>query len=101
MESDAKGKCDMSEEDQYFLYDETEDTQIRFVSFVGETNRFDLAIVGTERFYGKKLVLDIQSNRFAVIGADDLEAPGYLEHAYRLSEEEARELKDFLHEVIL
>lgn len=91
----------MSEEEPYFLYDETEDTQTRFVSFVGETNRFDLAITSTDRFYGKKLVLDIQSNRFAVIGTDDLDEPGYLEHAYNLSEEEAEELKEFLYQVIL
>lgn len=91
----------MSNDEQYFLYDETEDTQTRFVSFVGETNRFDLAIMTTERFYGKKLVLDIQSNRFAVIGTDDLDEPGYLEHTYNLSEEEANELREFLYQVIL
>lgn len=91
----------MAQEEPYFLYDETEDTQTRYVSFVGESNRFDLAIVSTDRFYGKKLVLDIQSNRFAVIGADDLDEPGYLEHAYKVSEEEAKELKDFLYQIVL
>lgn len=91
----------MSDDEQFFLYDETEDTQTRYVSFVGETNRFDLAIMTTGRFYGKKLVLDIQSNRFAVIGTDDLEEPGYLEHAYNLSEAEADELKEFLYQVIV
>lgn len=91
----------MAEEEPYFLYDETEDTQTRYVSFVGESNRFDLAIVTTNRFYGKKLVLDIQSNRFAVIGTDDLDEPGYLEHVYKLSGEEAEELKDFLYQIVL
>lgn len=91
----------MSDDEQFFLYDETEDTQTRYVSFVGETNRFDLAIMTTGRFYGKKLVMDIQSNRFAVIGTDDLEEPGYLEHAYNLSEAEADELKEFLYQVIV
>lgn len=91
----------MSGDESLFLYDETEDTQTRFVSFVGDTNRFDLAITETNRFYGKKLVLDIQSNRFAIIGSDDLEEPGYLEHTFNLSEEEAAELKDFLGEIVL
>jgi hypothetical protein len=82
--------------DTIFLYDEIENTRTRFVSFVGKTNRFDLAITNTSRFYGKFLVLNLQSSRFAIIGADDLEEPGYLEHVYQLPEVEAEELRQFL-----
>jgi hypothetical protein len=82
--------------DTIFLYDESENTRTRFVSFVGKTNRFDLAITHTSRFYGKFLVLNLQSSRFAIIGADDLEEPGYLEHVYQLPEVEAEELRQFL-----
>lgn len=45
-------------------------------------------------------MLDMQGNRFAIIGPDDLEEPGYLEHAFGLTEDEAAEWKDFLYEVI-
>lgn len=90
----------MSSDETFFLYDETEDTTTRFVSFIGETNRFDLAITMTDRFYGKRLVLDLQSSTYAVLGADDLEAPGYLEQAFKLSAEEAEELRQFLYEAI-
>jgi hypothetical protein len=83
---------------RYFLYDDKEDTKTRFVSFVGETQRFDLAITQSQRFYGKQLILDLQGSRFAIIGPDDLEEEGYLEHAYQLSEEEAAELRGFLQE---
>ncbi|SHE81799.1 Protein of unknown function [Seinonella peptonophila] len=83
-----------------FLYDETENPKIRYVSFAGDTQRFDLAVIYTEKYYGKPLVLDLQKNRFAIIGHDDLEEPGYLEHAYQLSTEEAEELKSFLYTVI-
>jgi hypothetical protein len=86
--------------ERFFLYDDTVETRTRFVSFVGERQRFDLAIVQTDRFYGKYLVLDMQSNRFAIIGPDDLDEPGYLEHAYRLSEEDANDLRSFLYEFI-
>lgn len=86
--------------ERFFLYDEIEDTRTRFVSFMGEHQRFDLAIVNSSRYYGKQLVLDIQSNRFAIIGSDDLEEPGYIEHAYHLSTEEAEELRSFLNEII-
>ncbi|MBM7648549.1 hypothetical protein JOC78_001495 [Bacillus ectoiniformans] len=86
--------------ERFFLYDDTEDTKTRFVSFMGEHHRYDLAITHTDRHYGKKLVLNIQGSRFAIIGRDDLDEPGYLEHAFQLNEEEASELRDFLYEVI-
>lgn len=86
--------------ERFFLYDDTVETKTRFISFMGDTQRFDLAIIKSDRYYGKSLVLDIQSNRFAIIGTDDLDEPGYIEHAYNLSEDEAEELKSFLYEVV-
>ena len=84
----------------FFLYDDTYDTKTRFVSFMGESTRIDLALTRTDRFYGKTLVLDMQGNRFAIIGPDDLQEPGYLEHAFSLSSDEAIEWKKFLEQVI-
>ncbi|MDQ1910177.1 DUF3055 domain-containing protein [Paenibacillus sp. GD4] len=84
-----------------YLYDGVEETKTRFVCFVGETmRRFDLAITTTNRFYGKKLVTDMQLGRTAVIGPDDLEEEGYLEHVYKLNEEEANELREFLGQIV-
>lgn len=90
----------MSEFD--FLSDSTEQTTTRFVTFIGEAslNRFDLAITMTNRFYGKLLVTDLQTCRSAIIGPDDLEEEGYLEHAFQLDEEKAQELNRFLSEVV-
>lgn len=85
---------------RFFLYDDTEDTKTRFVSFMGENQRFDLAIIQTGRHYGKHLVLDMQGNRFAIIGPDDLDEEGYLEYAFQLSEEDAEEMRSFLYEII-
>jgi Protein of unknown function (DUF3055) len=85
--------------DLFYLYDETEETKTRFVSFMGDT-RFDLAITTTGRFYGKKLVINIQNGRTAIIGKDDLEEEGYLEYAFNLNESEAEELKGFLQRII-
>lgn len=86
--------------DRFYLYDESEQTKTRFVSFMGENQRFDIAIMSTTRYYGKQLVLDVQSNRFAIIGIDDLEEPGYIEHAFHLDEKDADELRSFLYEVV-
>lgn len=87
--------------DALFLYDETEETNARFVGFIGDTKRFDLAIVTSDRFFGKLLVHDIQNGRSAIIGPDDLKEEGYLEYAYQLSKEEAEELHSFLEQIIM
>jgi len=86
--------------DRFFLYDDTEDTKTRYVSFLGENQRFDLAIIQTSRYYGKSIVLDIQGSRFAIIGQDDLDEEGYLEFAYNLSEEDGEELRSFLRQLV-
>ncbi|MDQ0219660.1 DUF3055 domain-containing protein [Peribacillus cavernae] len=86
--------------ERFFLYNDIVDSKTRFVSFMGDQSRFDLAVITTDRFYGKKLVLDMQSTRFAIIGQDDLEEEGYIEHAFQIAEDEASELRDFLYEVV-
>ena len=87
--------------DYDFMSDTTEDTSTRFVTFIGPSmKRFDLAVTSTNRFYGKKLVTDLQAGKTAIIGADDLEEEGYLEHVFKLTEEEAEELNQFLQLVV-
>lgn len=92
----------MGATNQYdYLYDTTEDTTTRFVSFVGPSvKRFDLAVTSSNRFYGKKLVADLQTGKTAIIGPDDLEEEGYLEYVFKLEEEEAEELRAFLAEIV-
>ena len=86
--------------ERFYLYDDVEDTKTRFVSFTGETQRYDLAILQSTRFFGKVLVMDIQFNRMAIIGADDVEEEGYLEHVFNRNEVEAAELRDYLRELL-
>ncbi|MFJ7649094.1 DUF3055 domain-containing protein [Lysinibacillus sp. NPDC048646] len=86
--------------ERFFLYDDVEDTKTRFVSFAGQKLRYDLAILQSGRFFGKVLVMDIQFGRFAIIGPDDVEEPGYLEHVYNRSEEDTIELREYLRELL-
>lgn len=86
--------------ERFFLYDDIEENKTRFVSFMGENQRYDLAIMQSNRFYGKILVLDMQHNRFAIIGSDDLDEPGYLEDVYKRPPEEAQEIREYLYELI-
>jgi hypothetical protein len=94
------GGFTMFEEFDY-LYDTTEDTSTRFISFIGSSmKRFDLAITTSNRFFGKKLVTDLLHGKTAILGPDDLEAEGYLEHVYKITEEEAAELTSFLEQIV-
>lgn len=86
--------------ERFYLYNDLVDTKTRFVSFTGENTRFDLAILQSDRHYGKQIVMDLQGSRFAIIGEDDLKEEGYLEYAFNLSEEDAEELRDFLYQIV-
>jgi hypothetical protein len=86
--------------ERFYLYNDVEDTKTRFVSFMGENTRFDLAILQSDRHYGKQIVMDLQGSRFAIIGQDDLKEEGYIEYAFQLSEEDAEELRQFLYEIV-
>lgn len=91
----------MSHETLDFLYDSTESTSTRFVTFIGPSlKRFDLAVTATGRFYGKKLVTDLQLGRSAILAADDLEQEGYLERTFSLEPDEANDLREFLNMVL-
>jgi hypothetical protein len=84
-----------------YLSDSTEATTTRFVTLVTpKLHRFDLVITTTNRFYGKKLVTDMQQGITAIIGPDDLEKEGYIEERFRLNEEQAEELTYFLEEIV-
>ncbi|GAA6819547.1 DUF3055 domain-containing protein [Helicobacter pylori] len=83
-----------------YLYDDDETAQVQFVGFVGEESRYDLMLVQTDRHFGKTIVLNIQTNKFGIIGTDDLEEDGYIAYILGVSEAEGNELNAFLAERI-
>ncbi len=82
-----------------FLYDDSEKANVRFVSFLGES-RHDLTLIQTDRHYGKTIVLNTQSNKFGIIGRDDLEEEGYIAYVLGIRDAEAAEVTEFLNDVI-
>ncbi|WLR41304.1 DUF3055 domain-containing protein [Bacillus carboniphilus] len=86
--------------ERFYLYDDTVETKTRFISFMGESQRFDLALIYSDRYYGKVIVLNIQDNCFAIVGHDDLEEEGFIQSSFSLSDDEAEELTLFLQETI-
>ncbi|UXU54493.1 DUF3055 domain-containing protein [Staphylococcus agnetis] len=83
-----------------FLYDDFEPSQVRFVGFVGDHSRYDLVLLQTDRHYGKTIVLNTQTNKFGIIGTDDLEEEGYIAYILGVNDDEAEEITAYLHEVI-
>jgi hypothetical protein len=79
------------------LYDVTERAPLNFVGFMTEDKRYDFAIVHTNSFYGKTLVICMQSGRSATLGREDLGCADHLMDIYKLDERsEAEQLADFL-----
>jgi len=54
--------------ERFFLYDDVTQAKTRFVSFMGDEERHDLALIYYDRHYGKVILLNFQSNRFEIIG---------------------------------
>lgn len=81
------------------LYDVTETAKLRFLGFVTEKTRHDFGIVYTHKFYGKPLVICMQTGQSALLSAEDAENFKYLQKVFRLDcPQEAEALSDFFQE---
>lgn len=79
------------------LYDESENAKIRFVGFVSEHGRYDYGIVYTHLFFGKPLVVCLQTGRSSLLSLEDVENTEYLKQIFNLqSTEETEEVAAFL-----
>lgn len=83
------------------LYEETENANVRFLGFVSEGTRHDFGIVFTHKFYGKPLVICMQTGQSTLLSLEDAVNPGYLQRIFRLnSESEAEALAQFFLEYL-
>jgi hypothetical protein len=79
------------------LYDESERARIRFVGFVSEHGRYDYGIVYTHLFFGKPLVVCMQTGRSSLLSLEDADNTDYLQQIFNLrSQTETEELASFL-----
>lgn len=85
---------------EMFLYDDNEEADVQYVGMVGEESRYDLMMFQTNRHYEKVLVLNMQTNKFGIIGPDDLAEDGYIAYTLGVSEAEGEELTAYLKDVI-
>lgn len=78
------------------LYEDSETAQVRFFGFASERTRYDFGFVFTHRFYGKPLVICMQTGQSALLSSEDVNNPSYLQKIFRLKGlDEAMELSSF------
>ncbi|RKN86708.1 DUF3055 domain-containing protein [Paenibacillus ginsengarvi] len=82
------------------LYDTSEQANVQFVGFATERTRYDFGIVYTTAFFGKPMVICMQTNRSCLLDYDDLDHLAHLQRAFQLREEEAEEVSVFLKQLI-
>lgn len=81
------------------LYDVSENANVRFLGFISEGTRYDFGMVFTHKFYGKPLVICMQTGQSTLLSSEDAVNPGYLQKIFRLdSENEAVTLAEFFQE---
>ena len=60
------------------LYDEDENVKVRFIGFTTELARYDFGIIYTNVFFGKPLVVCMQTGRSTLLDPGDLNDTEYL-----------------------
>ncbi len=81
------------------LYDEFEKAKVRFVGFTTETTRYDFGIVYTNMFFGKPLVICMQTGRSSLLEQKDLDDLDHLQSVFRIaSVEQTVDLAEFFKE---
>lgn len=81
------------------LYDESENTKVRFIGFTTEDVRYDFGIIYTNMFFGKPLVVCMQTGCSTLLDEEDIQHFDQLKKIFRLqSEKEAGDLAAFFKE---
>ncbi|WP_317628067.1 DUF3055 domain-containing protein [Paenibacillus darwinianus] len=73
------------------LYDVTERAEVHFVGCVTEQARFDFSIVYTSQFFGKPMVICMQSGKSTLLSAEDLYDTDYVQRLFQIGESEVAE----------
>ncbi len=83
------------------LYDEQETINVRFVGFTTEHVRYDFGIVHTNMFFGKPLVICMQTGRSTLLDLNDINNYDYLKNVFNINSiKEAEDLALFFEETI-
>ena len=67
------------------LYDEQENVKVQFIGFTTENARYDFGIVYTNMFFGKPLVICMQTGRSTLLCADEAENVDHLMKVFQIN----------------
>ncbi len=83
------------------LYDEQENVKVRFIGFTTEQTRYDFGIVYTNMFFGKPLVVCMQTGRSTLLDPKEIEDIEYLQTVFRIpNKQQAADLSEFFSEML-
>lgn len=83
------------------LYDESEKVKVRFIGFATDESRYDFGIVYTNMFFGKPLVVCMQTGRSTLLDSNDVKDFEHLKDIFRLTSiKEATDLSAFFEETL-
>ncbi|WP_078554951.1 DUF3055 domain-containing protein [Bacillus alkalicellulosilyticus] len=83
------------------LYDEQENVKVQFTGFTTDDVRYDFGIVYTNMFFGKPLVICMQTGRSALLCADDAKNIDHLQRVFHIKQpKEAEDLSLFFEETL-
>jgi hypothetical protein len=83
------------------LYDEDETVKVRFIGFTTDQARYDFGIVYTSLFFGKPLVVCMQTGRSTLLDSEDLEDIEYLKTVFNIDDyQQAKDLAEFFTEAL-
>lgn len=83
------------------LYDESEKAKVRFVGFTTETTRYDFGIIYSNMFFGKPLIVCMQTGRSTLLDPKDLDDVEYIQTVFRIQDEQqVSDLIEFFKTVI-
>jgi hypothetical protein len=83
------------------LYDEDENVKVRFIGFTTELARYDFGIIYTNLFFGKPLVVCMQTGRSTILDPEDLNDIEYLMTIFKIEDyQQAIDLAEFFSQAL-
>ncbi|WP_078430617.1 DUF3055 domain-containing protein [Alkalihalobacterium alkalinitrilicum] len=83
------------------LYDEQENVKVQFIGFTTDDVRYDFGIVYTNMFFGKPLVVCMQTGRSGLLCADDVKNVDHIQKVFHIrSAKEAEDLATFFEQTL-
>jgi hypothetical protein len=82
------------------LYDDTENLLAQHVCLITEEQRYDFSFLHSSLFFGKSMVICLQSNKMILLSSSDLGQDIEWAHQLNITDEDISEIKQFFLSVL-